>query len=278
MRQLGSGKGGRYDWISNSTENADFGVFTPGETRLTEGAFSPRIGLVYQPSDTVSLYASYSRSFAPVSGRDSEGEPFIPTRGTQYEVGIRTDFLDGRLTANLAAYHLNKTNIVTTEDFIFEAGPQQIVSQIGEQRSQGIELDVTGEILPGWNIVIAYAYTDAQVSEDNEVSEGNRLNGIPKNQASLWTTYTIQSGDLRGLGFGLGLFYVGNRFGDIANTFELGDYLRTDAALYFRRDRLNAAINIRNLFDIDYSSFGYARTFTDRGDPFTIVGSVSWEF
>ena len=89
--------GGRYDWISNYSNTANFGIFTPGETIQNDGAFSPRIGLVYQPSDTVSLYASYSRSFVPVSGRDADGEPFIPTRGTQYEVGVRTDFLDGKV-------------------------------------------------------------------------------------------------------------------------------------------------------------------------------------
>lgn len=152
--------------------------------------------------------------------------------------------------------------------------------QTGEQRSQGIELDVQGEILPGWNIVASYAYTDAEVTRDNSIPEGNLLPSVPEHQASLWTTYTIQEGSLEGLGFGLGLFYVGERQGDIANSFVLEEYFRTDAALYYRRDRFNAAINIRNLFDIDYVSAAESgvRTFLGRGEPFTIVGSVSWEF
>jgi iron complex outermembrane recepter protein len=127
-----------------------------------------------------------------------------------------------------------------------------------------------------------YALTDTEVTTDNSIpsNEGNRFENVPQNQASLWTTYEIQKGDLQGLGFGLGLFYVGERQGDLANSFQVGDYLRTDAAIYYRRNGFNAAINIRNLFDIDYigSVNNGSRLSVERGEPFTIVGSVSWEF
>ena len=139
-------------------------------------------------------------------------------------------------------------------------------------------MDVTGEILPGWNVILSYAYTDAEVTEDNSTPVGNQLDNVPFNQASLWTTYEIQEGDLEGLGFGLGLFYIGERQGDLANSFELPSHVRTDAALYYRRDRLNAAINVRNLFDIDYASYSFGRAFIQRGTPLTITGSISWTF
>lgn len=264
--------GGRYDWISSRFDTAEFGVFTPGITERDDDAFSPRIGLVYQPSDTVSLYTSYSRSFVPTGGINADGERFEPTRGTQYEVGVRAEFLDNRLSTNLAAYYLTKSNLATTDP-----DNPLFSTQTGEQRSQGVELDITGEILPGWNIVASYAHTDAEVTEDNDIPEGNRLPNVPKNQASLWTTYEIQDGDFQGLGFGLGLFYVGERQGDIANSFQVDDYLRTDAALYYRQDRFNAAINIRNLFDIDYASTSFSQSGITRGEPFTITGSVRWE-
>ncbi|MEM7794615.1 MAG: TonB-dependent siderophore receptor [Cyanobacteria bacterium P01_C01_bin.118] len=272
--------GGRYDWITQESgfilPNGDGDV--PSQS---DGAFSPRIGLVYQPSDTVSLYGSYVRSFNPVIGQNPDNEQFEPTRGTQYEIGVKTDFLDGRLSATLAAYYLTKTNILTPDpDPVLAARGFSV--QVGEQRSRGIELDVTGEILPGWNIIASYALTDTAVTKDNRIpgNEGNRFANVPEHQASLWTTYEIQESDLEGLGFGLGLFYVGERQGNLANSFQVGDYLRTDAALYYRRNQLNAAINIRNLFDIDYvgSVNNGNGLFTERGDPFTIVGSVSWEF
>lgn len=153
--------------------------------------------------------------------------------------------------------------------------------QVGEQRSRGIELDITGEVLPGWNIVAAYALTDAEVTTDNSTPStvGNRLIGIPQHQASLWTTYTLQKGALQGLGFGLELFYIGERQGDLENSFRVDSYLRTDAALYYRRNGFKAAINVRNLFDINYvSSVNFGTLFINRGNPLTIVGSVSWEF
>ncbi|MEM9092600.1 MAG: TonB-dependent siderophore receptor [Cyanobacteria bacterium P01_F01_bin.53] len=98
--------GGRYDWVSNELEIT---VNDTNEPVVTDGAFSPRIGLVYQPSDTVSLYGSYSRSFQQTTSF-SPDQTFEPTRGTQYEVGIKTDFLDNQLSATLAAYHITKTN------------------------------------------------------------------------------------------------------------------------------------------------------------------------
>lgn len=264
--------GARYDWVTSELEIQSDDIDQPVRN---DSAFSPRIGLVYQPTDTVSLYSSYNRSFIPTSGFsvNPDGGTFEPTRGTQYEIGTRVDFLEGRLSANLAAYHLTKTNILTPDP----DNPSFSI-QTGEARSQGIELDVTGEILPGWNVILSYAYTDAEVTEDNSTPVGNQLNNVPFNQASLWTTYEIQEGDLEGLGFGLGLFYIGERQGDLANSFELPSYVRTDAALYYRRDRLNVAINVRNLFDIDYTSYSFDRLNIQRGAPFTITGSISWTF
>ncbi|MEH2259496.1 TonB-dependent siderophore receptor [Nostoc sp.] len=268
--------GGRYDWVSNEAETIGNGIDEPVQK---DSAFSPRIGLVYQPSKTVSLYASYSRSFLQTTGSNPEGSNLTlsavePTRGTQYEVGVKTDFLDGKLSATLAAYQLTKTNVLTTDP----ANPR-FFFQTGELQSRGIELDVTGEILPGWNVIASYAYTDGEVTKDKNIFlVGNRLEDVPEHQASLWTTYKIQTGDFKGLGFGLGLFYVGEKQGDLANSFTLRDYFRTDAALYYRKDGFNAAINIRNLFDIDYANFAYGRTTAQRDAPLTIVGSISWEF
>jgi len=263
--------GGRYDWVSTKD-----GIDDPVENN--DSAFSPRIGLVYQPSQNVSLYTSYSQSFRPTVGRNPDNIPFVPSRGTQYEVGVKTDFFDGKLSTTLAAYTLTKTN-VTTPDPNPALAVQGFQVQLGEQRSRGIELDVAGELLPGWKIIASYALTDAEVTADNAIPVGNQLKNVPQNQASLWTTYEIQKGDLKGLGFGLGLFYVGERQGNLENSFQIKDYLRTDAALYYRRNGFNAAINVRNLFNIDYvSAVNFGSLYVQRGAPFTITGSISWEF
>jgi iron complex outermembrane recepter protein len=266
--------GGRYDWVAVENEFDNFGLFgdTIDSPVQRNSAFSPRLGFVYQPTSFVSLYGSYSRSFIQTAGSNRAGRDFLPTRGTQYEVGIKTDLLNQRLSATLAAYQITRTNVTTPDP----VNPLFSI-QTGEQRSRGLELDISGEILPGWQIIASYALTNAVVTADNTFPVGNRINDVPTHQASLWTTYTLPKGRLRGLGFGLGLFYVGERPADLDNSFELDGYLRVDAALYYKRDRLKAALNIRNLFDNDYtlSSFGLS---SQRGAPFRIVGSLSWEF
>ena len=268
--------GGRYDWTSSKFEVGQFGSLgnTTEEPVRTNGAFSPRIGLVYQPNQTVSLYTSYSSSFRPNTGFDSATNAFDPTKGTQYEIGVKADLFDRKLSTTLSAYSLTKTNVTTPDP----TNPLFSV-QTGEQRSQGIELDVAGEVSPGWKVIGSYALTNARVTQDNATPVGNRMPNVPENQFSLWTTYDIQTGNFKGLGFGLGLFYVGARQGDLTNTFQLKDYVRNDAAIYYKGDGYKAAINIRNLFNTDYaSSTNGGRLSLNRGEPLTIAGSISWEF
>jgi iron complex outermembrane recepter protein len=270
--------GGRFDVVDQNYED----ILNPeqGFDRRDQ-AFSPRVGLVYKPAEEVSVYASYSESFRPVIGRETSrnaedelviGEPLQPERGRQYEIGVKADLFDERLSATLALYHLTRTNVSTT------GGDAAVQEQVGEQRSQGVEFNVTGEILPGWNIIASYAYTDAVVTEDNRFQIGDRLPNVPENAASLWTTYEIQTGILQGLGFGIGLFYQDERLGDLENSFTLPSYWRTDASLFYRRDRLRVALNVRNLFDVEYYEGARNNVRVIPGAPFTLSGTVSWEF
>jgi iron complex outermembrane recepter protein len=194
-------------------------------------------------------------------------------RGTQYEVGVRGEFLNSRLITNLAAYEITRSNIAITDP-----DNPRFAIPLGEQRSRGIELDVTGEILPGWNIIASYAYTDARVTKDNNLQPGNLIDGVPFNSASLWSTYEIQTGSLQGLGFGLGLFYVGERQGDLNNSFQVPGYVRTDASVFYSRSNWRAAINVNNLFNIDYIEAAQLRTRIDPGTPLTVRGTLSYEF
>ena len=150
--------------------------------------------------------------------------------------------------------------------------------QVGEQHSRGIELDLVGEILPGWNIFAGYAYTDATITEDNTFEVGNRLNNVPEHNFNLWTTYTLQRGKLSGLGFGAGIFYVGERAGDLDNSFFVDDYTRVDAAVYYKRENFRAALNFKNLFDVRYFVGSQDREQVIPGAPFTVLGTVSVEF
>ncbi|AFZ30782.1 TonB-dependent siderophore receptor [Gloeocapsa sp. PCC 7428] len=262
--------GGRVDFFEETQDDR----LADEETSQSDTAFSPRVGIVYQPLPPISLYASYARSFAPTIGIAAGGDTFRPERGTQYEVGIRADITD-QLSANLALYDLTRSNVTTPDpnNPVFSV-------QTGRQRSRGVELDISGEMTPGWNIIGGYAYTDARITEDNDPTiEGNRRYSAPEHSFSLWTTYRIQDGDLQGLGFGVGVYYLGERWADNANTVELPSFFRTDAAIFYERDRFRAAVNFRNLFDVEnYTSDYGSGTFVNRGAPFTVLGTVSWQF
>ncbi|NJO73402.1 MAG: TonB-dependent siderophore receptor [Leptolyngbyaceae cyanobacterium RM1_406_9] len=261
--------GGRFDAISQ--ESRDNQMDETSEQDVT--AFSPTVGIVYQPIEPISLYANYARSFQPNFGTGVDGEFLEPERGTQYEVGIRAE-INNRLVASLAAYDITKSNVATTDP----DNPDFSIG-IGEQRSRGIDLNVAGEVLSGWNVIASYGLIDAEVTESNDLPAGSRVQNVPRNTASLWTTYEIQRGDLQGLGFGLGLFYIDERAGDFEDTFDLPSYLRTDAAVFYRRDNWRAAINVQNLFDVEYfRSNNFGRVAIEPGAPFTIIGSLAVEF
>ncbi|MBE9167100.1 TonB-dependent siderophore receptor [Pleurocapsales cyanobacterium LEGE 06147] len=259
--------GGRFDTFRDESTS-------DGETTETEAdAFSPRVGIVYQPIEPVSLYASYTRSFTPAFGTSASGEPFDPQRGTGYEIGVKTEIVKNRLFSTLAFYDTTLTNVLTTdpENDLFEI-------QTGEQNSKGIELDLSGEILPGWNIFAGYAYSDATITEDNTFEVGNRLNNVPRHNFNLWTTYTLQKSSLAGLGFGAGIFYVSERAGDLDNSFFVPDYTRVDAAIYYERENFRAALNLKNLFDIRYFEGAQYRESVIPGAPFTVLGTISVQF
>ncbi|QUY40394.1 TonB-dependent receptor (plasmid) [Acaryochloris marina S15] len=265
--------GGRYDFLNYDEEG--FEVFE-GEradfpANFNDQAFSPRIGIVYQPIQPVSLYANFNRSFSPNNARTREGEVIEPERGTQFEVGIKAEW--GKLAATLVAYQITKSNVLRVDPL-----DDDFSIPIGEVRSRGLEFDIGGEVLPGWNIIASTFVNDSVITRGDEFNpEGNLLENAPGVGASLWTTYEHQSGRFQGLGGGLGLFYVGNREAAIPNDFVLPDYLRVDASLFYRRKHWNVQLNFKNLFNTRYFE-GNVAGLTLVGAPFTVQGTVSVQF
>lgn len=256
----------------NTFEQTDEDLLALTETSQSGDAISPRVGILYKPIQPISLYFNYSQSFEPALGQAFDGSDFEPTSGTQLEIGAKAD-INERLFVSLALFEVTQSNILTSDpdNFGFSV-------QTGEQRSRGIELNLNGEILPGWNIFAGYTYLDAEITQDNNIPVGNRVLRTAPNTASLWTTYEIQQGDLQGLGFGLGLFYVDNVAGDSANSFEIPSYVTTDAVIFYRRDGFRAALNFKNLFDVVYYENAFSRLRVSPGAPFTVQGTISWQF
>ncbi|BCA56596.1 Ferrichrome-iron receptor [Nitrospira sp. KM1] len=263
-------------------QHSSAGIAARTETKAENWAFSPRIGMTFQPVKPVAIYANVTRSFNPqfnvLGNADNQ---FNPETGTQYEAGVKTDVVPGRLTSTLAFYRIVKRNVVTVDPF----NPLLSV-QTGEQRSQGIEFDVAAQLLPGWKVIATYAYTDARITSDNFFPVGNRLPLVARHTGSLWSTYDFQAGLLENFGVGGGLFAVGERAGDLNNTFEIPGYVRADAALYYRKPdifthtNLIAQLNVQNAFDQPYYTGGAGNRSAGffPGAPLSFIGSVKLEF
>lgn len=234
---------------------------------------SPRIGIVYQPTDRLSLYASYSTSFSPQSKLTRDGTVLDPETGKQYEAGAKYDFIPGQLSGTLSAFDITRESLAATDPL-----DTSYSIQTGEQRVRGVELDVSGFIWDGWNVIGNIAVLDARLTKDSRLKEGARLEGVPTVSGSLWSTYQIQGGPLRGLGFGGGVFYAGKRYGDLANSYSASGYARTDLTVFYDVDKnVRLSLNARNIFDRDYietvaSAGNYA------GEPASVVATIAAGF
>jgi iron complex outermembrane receptor protein len=292
LRNLHVHAGGRFDVIEQKANNRP-NDFTPETTKTheTETAFSPSIGVAYQPWQWVSVFANYTQSFAPqfAGARSFTGGVLRPERGKAYEGGLKFQTTDGKLRSTFAVFDITKTNTLTTDPVngvLFSVAT-------GEQRSRGFEFDVRGEVWPGWNVIATYAYTDAQVTEDNTFAVGSQLPNVPLHQGSVWTTYFFREGSVKGFGAGVGMYAQGQREGiilcknpaDCATPFEMPGFVRMDAALYYRKPEiftktnLLTAINFTNLLDQRYftgSQFSGLALYP--GAPLTVIGSVKLEF
>lgn len=265
--------GGRYDFVRYDSKSiSDTSIDSePERTEFYDDAFSPRVGIVYQPNEPISLYASYSRSFVPNNSRTFSGEPLQPSRGTQFEVGVKAELFNKRLSATLAAYDIRKTNIPTTDP-----DDEEFSIALGEVTSRGIELDIAGEILPGWKVIASGYLNDAFVSKDNSLPEGRRQENAPYHGASLWTTYEFQTGDLKGCGVGAGMFFVGDRIANISDPFTLPSYVRFDAALYYKWNNGRIALNFKNLGNVKYYETNGFLVFPQA--PLSVQGTISVNF
>jgi len=265
--------GGRFDYVAQGGKSQ--GLPFRGQRNRE---FSPRAGIVYKPLQPVSLYAQASRSFQSQTRINTfsvraDGSILEPETAKLYETGVKTDLLGGRLSSTLALYQITKEDAATSDP----ANPGFSLT-IGEQESSGVEVDIGGEVLPGWRVIAAYAYNESQITRDTRPIAGNRPANVPRNSASLWTTYHLQGGDWRGLGFGAGVFYVGKRPGDDNNSFELPGYARTDATVFYTKGRFTARLNVINLFDREFLLHRTTINFLVPGAPRTVLGSFEVRF
>lgn len=245
-------------------------------------AFVPFVGLVYQPTDAVSLYGNYSRSFVPNDTVDDQGNTFDPEEGRSYELGIKYNPSD-RLNVNVAVFDIVKKNVVSTTT----VNGETLAELSGKVGSRGLELDVTGRLAERWDLIGTYAYTHTEILDDalNPANEGKRLNNAPMHTASLYLTHHLAFPEQTGQWHaGGGARYVGERPGDNANSFWMESYTVADAFLRWdlptKDYKTRLQLNVDNLFDKEYypSNTGAGQLQVNVGEPRTARLTASVTF
>ncbi|PKD39835.1 TonB-dependent siderophore receptor [Methylomonas sp. Kb3] len=243
-----------------------------------QDSLTPRGGLVWQPVPELSLYGSYTENFSGINGGGLGGSILPPESAQQWELGMKTELFDKRFLATLAWFDLTKQNVA-----VFN-GNTGFSEAIGEARSAGLELDVKGEILPGWNVISAYAYTpDATTTRGNANEVGQRFQGVPRHGGSLFTSYELQAGILQGLKFGGGVIVRSSQHTDSnTNTAILPGYstvnLLTSYSWKVNGSKLTTQLNVNNLLDKPYYPASFGRDSIEVGAPRTFMGSVRVEY
>lgn len=251
---------------------------TPALSReANDSPFLPRIGLVWTPAEPISLFASWSRSFQPLVGANAAGESFVPEEGESYEIGAKGQL--GGVAATLALFDMVRTGVTTTDPL----NPQFSI-QTGEQTSRGVELELDGELVPGWRVTAAYTYLDTEVSRDNRLLVGQPLRGVPDHSASLWTTYRLSQGPLAGLGLSGGIFHESSRWGElvaataVASAFRIPGYTRVDLGASWRRGPYEAIVAVENITNTRYFSGVLSRLSTYYGSPTSVTATLRARF
>lgn len=240
--------GGRYDWAKQDSLNRVFGTTDSREDK----EFTWRGGVNYLFDNGVTPYFSYSESFEPASLTGASGNIFAPSKGKQYEAGVKYVPNDRPIVITGAVYQLTKTN-----NLMADPTPGSTFSiDGGEIRSRGVEIESKAALSASVNVVGSYTYTDAEYTTDTSY-KGNTPAQVPKHMASLWGDYTVFDGPLSGLTLGTGVRYTSSSYGDPANSFKVGSYTLVDALVRYDLARVgmagsNVALHVNNLFDREY--------------------------
>lgn len=186
----------------------------------TDNAFSPKFALIYQPLQTTSVYATYSNNFTINTGTDIYGNTLKPSIVDQYEAGIKNEFMNGRLSANLSVYRIRNSNLAQTALVDANGNPNTnttIKTLNGQTTSDGVELDVNGTLSKNFYFIAGYSYNFARYTNTTGATgsqvEGERLVATPANTANGSIFYTFTNHTLKGFKLGASAFYTGKRYG-----------------------------------------------------------------
>jgi iron complex outermembrane receptor protein len=239
-------------------------------------AWTPRVGLTWLPTETLSLYSTYSQSFRPNLGTDSQLRAFDPEEGRAFDVGLKFQSKDGRLGATLAWFDIHKKNVLRFDPAdplgLFMLGG-------GEAASRGVELDVSGLLTKSLRVSSSFTYQHAQIVKSEAIAEGSTLLNIPRMMANLLLVREFDLGRAGKLGVGGGVIYVGERNGRDGGGFDLPNYATVKALGYWQPTKnLSVTLDVENLFDKTYYTASINENIVQPGVPRTIMAGVRLSF
>ncbi|OLU32553.1 TonB-dependent siderophore receptor [Pseudomonas sp. PA15(2017)] len=237
--------------------------------RQEKDVATPRLGLLYQLTPAMGVFANASTSFKP-NTIGTRGQVYKPEKGLGYETGVKLDLLDGRLGGTIALFHIDKENVITTN-----ALGDSVAA--GKARSQGLDMQFSGQLSDAVRIIGAYAYIDAEVTEgDAALPKGSDLLGIARHSGSLLSVYEFQNGALRGSDIGAAFNHVGKRSGQAGSDFTLPSYSTVDLLAHYKASEdVTLGLNLNNLFDRKYYERAYNSAWVLPGEPRNLSVSLT---
>ncbi len=241
---------------------------------------TPYYGVVLDVDAHHSVYASRTQTHQSVAAVDINGDTLPPTTGTNLEAGVKGEYFGGRLNASAAIFQVRQNHRVLLD----RSGPSPCPSNgatfcstsSGEIKSRGFELEVSGEILPGWQLAAGYTYVSQRyVSDANPLNVGQPVDTrYPTRQFKLGTTYRLPH-RLQDWTVG-GTLYVQNAIAE--DDIRQGGYARTDLHVGYRIDRQwDLRLNVNNVFDRKYYRYiGWSTGGNSYGAPRNAMLTVNY--
>lgn len=220
-------------------------------TKSEANRITPRVGLSYSIDENMSAYALYDQSFNPQVGLFRDGTTAKPLTGTNVELGFKKDWFAGKWNTTLSLYNITKDNEITSDPFDNLSGKYSIL--LGKTRVQGVEFDLKGEIVKGFNAIFNYAFTENKYTETTaKAQKGDRVPGYAKHTANGWLNYTFSNNILQGFGLSFGGTYMADRSSwdwGSTNTLQMADYVKFDAGASWENSKFRVNLNVFNIFN-----------------------------
>lgn len=244
----------RYSYQQTTSELYTFSSQKTSVSNNYDGAFSPRLGLVFQPSQAHSIFASYSNSFTLNTGVDINNKALPPSLIDQYEVGVKNELFNGLLSANLTAYRILNNNLA--QNVLVNATTYAYTKEmVGSVQSEGLELDVSTKPFAGFSFTGGYSYNETKYVKSNTYVEGSLLKYNPNHTGNLGIQYKKN-----GLQMGITAVYLGQRFAgrstriavanDAYRLIELPDFTQVDFTLSYRYKNVMVRGKVGNVGDV----------------------------